>query len=675
MRDRVDERGSSLSISVLSSRPDAITGGSVMIQVFAPDRVPLTDVRVGLNDQDVTGQLRLTDVGLTGVLTGLTASVNTVRASAPGAQDASTTVTNHPISGPLLSGSQQRPFVCELGRFRSATGTTLVDDGTCSLPSSAAYVYRSRTTGKFVALAADAVTDPERRPRDVADLPAVEGVVRPFIVRVETLTIDRGVAQIAMLDDPADGAGSAWNRKLIYGFGGGGCGSGHRQGDRTYEVLSPNLLAQGFAIASNSLNVSLQNCSDLVAAEAFAMTREHFIKEHGLPAYTMGIGCSGGAAQAYQIADNYPGLLDGIVAGCSLADIGFDLGQLAFDARLLAEYARRHPSVLTPAQLTAVSGLGSTRELYAMSRLAQLHDQDPSTQLLPRQTTGVDGVRGSIWDQYVNVYGTSSDGAVRRPVGNLGVQYGLAALERGVITPEQFVQLNEGIGGLNDSLGSTPTRTTPDATAVRAAYASGRLLSGAGGLGDIPIIDYRSYSYGPGQPSLDLRYHTFVVQERLIRANGNADNQVRLTDSGRGRFDVERGVLAEAIGQMDRWITAVKGRPTSGRFAVAQSKPADLVDACWTPTGRKIVEPQDYAGAGECNRLYPSTATPRMVAGGPLAGDVLSCVLEPPDRERYPATMTQVQFLRLDKLFRAGVCDFAQGGEGQQRLSGTWLNF
>ena len=135
--------------------------------------------------------------------------------------------------------------------------------------------------------------------------------------------------------------------------------------------MSPNLLAQGYAVASNSLNAAEQNCNDLVAAEAFAMTREHFIETHGEPAFTMGIGCSGGAAQAYQIADNYPGLLDGLVVGCSLADLGFDVGQLVFDARLLQQYAQRFPGRLSADQLAAVSGLPSVAALSGDERLAR----------------------------------------------------------------------------------------------------------------------------------------------------------------------------------------------------------------------------------------------------------------------------------------------------------------
>ena len=280
--------------------------------------------------------------------------------------------------------------------------------------------------------------------------------------------------------------------------------------------MSPHLLAQGYAVASNSLNAQEQNCNDVVAAEAFAMTREHFIETHGLPAFTMGIGCSGGAAQAYQTADNYPGLLDGIVVGCSLADIGSDIAQLAFDARLLEQFARAHPGRLTEQQLVAVSGLSSAQALAAMSDHARI--LDPVAGFLgsavpPPQRYGASnprGARGTVWDQTVNVYGVADQaGHARRPLGNVGVQYGLTALQRGRISLEAFIELNADIGGLDDDLRWTKGRTLADAQATRAAYASGRVLNGGGGLSDIPIIDYRRLrvraedsAAGPGAPHL-----------------------------------------------------------------------------------------------------------------------------------------------------------------------------
>ncbi len=689
-REHLDEPRAALTITVLSSRPDTITGGDARVRVSAPGTLRLADIRVWLNSRDVSRQFVVTDVGLEGVIQGIKAGRNTLEATAPQARSAIVTLTNHLRSGPLFSGPQADPYVCETATFLTRTGIRLGDpvDDSCSIETSVSHLYFSSREEKLLPLDVAAATDPARRPADLATVTPPDGVTRPFIVRVETSTVDRGIAQVAMLDDPADAPGPAWNRKLIYAFG-GSCGGGHRQGSRAVGVMSPHLLSQGYAVASNSLNAFEQNCNDVLAAEAFAMTREEFIERHGVPAFTMGIGCSGGAAQAYQIADNYPGLLDGIVAGCSVADLGFDVGQLAFDARLLQDYATRFPGRLTPEQLRAVSGLGSLGALRDMSEMARIlhptaafHPVVPADQRF-RAVGNVPGARSTIWDQSVNVYGTAPDSPrARRPLGNVGVQYGLQAFEEGAISAEQFIALNASIGGRNVDFEPTARRTTADGPATRAAYATGRLLNGGGGLGDIPIIDYRSHGYGaaqgPGAPAmapLDLAHHTFVVQQRLIEANGDADNLVLLADSGRGRFLLESGRVAEAIEQMDRWITAAKALPVRGHRAVVDSRPADLVDACWTPQGRKIAERQSYQGGGECATLYPAYATPRMVAGGPLTSDVIACALRPVDPSGYGVSLSSAQVRRLEAIFPSGVCDWRRGGQWQRGLSGNWRSY
>jgi hypothetical protein len=43
------------------------------------------------------------------------------------------------------------------------------------------------------------------------------------------------------------------------------------------------------------------------------MVKEHFIDLYGPVAYTIGWGASGGAIQQYDVADAYPGILDGII--------------------------------------------------------------------------------------------------------------------------------------------------------------------------------------------------------------------------------------------------------------------------------------------------------------------------------------------------------------------------
>ena len=70
--------------------------------------------------------------------------------------------------------------------------------------------------------------DPQSPPADVAQASITSGVAVPYIVRVETGTINRGIYQIAMLYNPARDAApdfmtkpAGWNGRLIYTFGGG----------------------------------------------------------------------------------------------------------------------------------------------------------------------------------------------------------------------------------------------------------------------------------------------------------------------------------------------------------------------------------------------------------------------------------------------------------------------
>ena len=170
VRDRIVQRGSSLAIAVLSSRPDAITGGNARVRVTAPADIPLSQIRVTLNGADVTGQLPVIDIGREGVVRGLTASTNQIQATAPEVQPAVLTLTNHPQTGPLFSGTQQQPYVCQIAQFRTRTGVRLgqVTDDSCSIAPTTTYVYLSSRTRTFLPLNAKAVTDPAKRPADLA---------------------------------------------------------------------------------------------------------------------------------------------------------------------------------------------------------------------------------------------------------------------------------------------------------------------------------------------------------------------------------------------------------------------------------------------------------------------------------------------------------------------------
>ena len=68
------------------------------------------------------------------------------------------------------------------------------------------------------------------------------------------------------------------------------------------------------------------------------MVKERFIEAYGPPAHTQGWGCSGGSYAQHQIGDNYPGLLEGIIPGCSFPEVGFATINFITDAWLLDDY-------------------------------------------------------------------------------------------------------------------------------------------------------------------------------------------------------------------------------------------------------------------------------------------------------------------------------------------------
>ena len=120
-----------------------------------------------------------------GLVTGLSLGPNVLTARAPGAKDGRVTVTNHPNGGPVFSGPQVQPWVCQ---------STAVD-AQCNQPPS--YEYRYKTTG-----GAFADYDPDSPPSDVASTTTDQGKTVPYIVRVETGYQDRDQYKIAVLYDP-----------------------------------------------------------------------------------------------------------------------------------------------------------------------------------------------------------------------------------------------------------------------------------------------------------------------------------------------------------------------------------------------------------------------------------------------------------------------------------------
>jgi hypothetical protein len=672
-----------------------VSGGDALVRVTVKKKVSLNKVRIELNGNDVTGAF-VADGGartLTGLVTGLRLGKNRLEVDAKdkgkGRRDADITLTNYRVQGPVISGPHEFPFACTTENFVPFSGSPALGaplDSDCSVPTRVQYVYR--TTGNAFA----SLPEPHSTlPADLAYTTTVTGATVPYIVRLETGTINRAIYQTAILHNPNDPAPSpfappaGWNKRLIYPLGGGCIAGWYTQGAGLVNPVNHSYLRQGYGVASASLNTFGNNCNDLLSSETILMVKERFIESYGVPLFTIGTGSSGGAYQSNQTGDNYPGTFDGIVTMNSFPDVTSGMFPM-HSSRLLELYWASRPGRYTIDQQKAISGyLSIPGQIQEMSRVRG-NRMDPRIAFPPQIVAGVGpefrydpvsnpyGARGDVYDHTVNVYGqirnTPFHGDAKfaqRPLDNVGVQYGLRALNQGAISVEDFLDLNANMGGVDIDFNHIPSRTTYYPGATRRAYQGGRILSGGNGLASMPIITRMGGGDLDPDGDVHLRYHAHSIRARLIRANGHADNQVIV------------GNLAPTdllIEQMGRWLTAVVSDTSKRPLAkkVVANKPADVVDACWTTAGVKIVETQTLDGPGQCNQLFPVGVPPEYVAGAPIELDVVKCKLKPVDMGDYAVPFTAEQRSRLEAIFPDGVCDWSKRGVRQVKAV-PWASY
>ncbi|HLW77862.1 MAG TPA: DUF6351 family protein [Bryobacteraceae bacterium] len=693
-------------ITTLSSRPDMVSGGDVLLRVDLPSYIASTEAVITVNGVNVTAAFHGEGASMIGLVRGLNVGDNQVEVSGGRAPVARLKLIDYPASGPIFSGPQEQPFVCMTEKFKLADGGTLGPplDANCSAKTVVNYVYKSteitgdspgnspgasrgRSRVNFKPLPGRIAIDGAQLPPDVAFTTTSSGRKVPYVVRIETGTLNRAIYQIAVLDDPtAEHAPSpfdppkAWNRRLVYTFGGGCVNGWYKQGTSiglAGGVIDDAIMSKGYAEASATLNVFGNNCNDVIAAETMMMVKERFIKTIGPPAMTLSEGGSGGAYQQIQIADNYPGLLDGIMPSLTFPDVMATV-QILTDLQLLDNYFSRHADALTDSQKLAIAGVAELQNVTVAAK--QAPRVNPSVFCPPELAAGLRynaasnprGARCDVFDHTVNVYGRDPvTGFARRPLDNVGVEYGLAALNAGKINVQQFLDLNAQVGGFDNDGNLVERRATADPRALRAAYRTGRVTSGRGGLGAIPIIDVRAYRDQTPAGDFHLKYHSFSLRERLRRANGTVANEVMLTGA------IGNTKLSQyALEKLDEWVTRIQQDTSSDRpmEKIARAKPQDLEDACYAPNGDPIFETQTFAG-GECNKLYPAFPSPRMVAGGPATNDVLKCQLKPIDMKDYAVEFTAEQKARLAGIFPQGVCNYAVAGVEQEKLGGTWFTY
>ena len=706
------EQGSpSVRLETVPTKPHLVSGGTALIRIDSSGGVDLDDITVSLSGIDVTGGFqtappdrlgRESDAFL-GLVEDLVEGDNSVVVERDGARLAQLTVTNYPITGPIFSGVHLTPHFCledleadRDGRARRfAIGNREFIEGTlddhCSLETRVDYLYRStQETDRFVGLA-----DPTSLPLDVAETTTTDGATVPYVVRLETGTINRAFYQTAMVvdsenPDPGPWTPSAgWNGRLIYTFG-SGCEAGFFQGTDTGGVLRDNLLSRGYAVASSTLNVNAQGgCNDPLSAETAMMVKEHFAETFGPPVHTIGSGGSGGAMQQLLIAGAYPGILDGIMPTTTFPDAVsyfIDTAECRLPLRLFLNGRDLDD------ETKRVIGGWATWDTCDRSLAGRPNGIGPDDcpAVIPVEeryhpVNNPGGVRCSIYDGLRNVFGTRQYDEIqptpitafgRSPHDNVGVQYGLEALNQGLVSKELFLDLNADVGGWDIDFQWRAERAEADPYAVRIAYETGRITSGAGGLATTPIIDERNYR--DLASDYHASYYSFVMRERLIRDNGHADNYVLI------RRPATLSLADENLALMDEWLTNIALDTTTEdpSARVVRAKPETLVDSCWSEDGIQMAEPQLFdterlydVSDGRCNGLYPIHAGPRMIAGGPVTNDVLKCQLKPLDRADYDVEFSDAEWTRLSQIFPDGVCDWSSPGIGQASHTRTWLSF
>src|SRR5258705_1296511 len=135
-----------LEIRALSTRPEFVSGGDVLLQIAGPANLPSKNLTVRLNGKDVSAAFKpaAESKALVGLVTGLNVGSNSLQASMRGSKaTAQLTVVNHPVTGPVLYSPHQMPFICET----QASGLDEPLDAECSSATKVEYFYRSTSVG------------------------------------------------------------------------------------------------------------------------------------------------------------------------------------------------------------------------------------------------------------------------------------------------------------------------------------------------------------------------------------------------------------------------------------------------------------------------------------------------------------------------------------------------
>jgi len=531
--------------------------------------------------------------------------------------------------------------------------------------------------------------------------------------------MNRGIYDIAVLFDPtraqpwtALAPQPQWNGKVVYSFG-ASTGQPRLQFRSEQNWADHSALSRGFMVVDNSLTDSLYNSNRVLVSETLMMMKEHIVDTYGEIEYTLGNGCSGGSIQQNTAASIFPGLLDGIQPSCDYPD-SITTGLEVIDCVLLVNfYASPDWAALMTgftqtqinAKKTTINGHLDQLGCQSWNNLFGFNNKPGNyvPTLVIDQTTGAMAPVGAprnncrlpaarVYDPVTNpkgtrcgdpdlataVWGTTTGiapGSSRalQTGDNVGIQYGLKALLAGAITPEEFVTLNEKIGGTDADSNRTAARSHADRQALDIAYRAGIVASGKN-LGKLPIIDSRGYD----EQGIHYIWRSFAERARIDAANrGNHGNQV-IWRYGTGLLPATAAQVAavtlQSLLTMDTWLsnlTASAPKETLNavrtQAQVTAAKPAVAFDLCYLTSDPTFSTKVTDMALCDADPRLMRHESPRQIAGGPLAENILKCQTKPFDLANYPGvTFSADQLARLRAAFPEGVCDWSKPGVGQQ---------
>ena len=650
-------------IRVLSNRADLISDGDALVEVVPADTALLDGAVVRLGDTEITDQLtRMEDGTWKGLIDGLALGENVLTVVLADDSVLEQTIINHPNGGPVISGPQIQPWQCTNAAAVDAQCNQPAE-------YSFKYVPADKLQNLLTNFDPENPGIPGAfQPYDPANPPAEDGIARittdagvevPFIVRMEEGVQNRDRYLIMTLYQPdqpwtALNPQPQWNGKLLIHHGGNvgvSYGMGNPpQGDIAgtapagAELLLGDsittALGRGFMTLSTAQGNLGHNANLVTAAESLMMGKERIVEQYGEIRYTIGTGCSGGSITQQHVANAYPGIYQGMIVQCSYPDVWTTATQFA-DYNLLSQYfGNQLPSdpqgfqdvvtrllssgVIPAAQWSAFYGHLPLNPL--VSDLAFFPAAYPDQESCPGLEDGVavydaqdapDGLRCGLLDYMKSQFGLRSPevwsaneqllsrGFGGIPLDNVGVQYGLRALQSGVITGDQFLKVNREIGGFNVDIDYQPERTVADSQALHNAYRTGAINT-AEHLANVPIIDLR----GPDPGIAHDAYHSWQMRARLEKTQGHADNQVIWY--GPAPLFGDTVYTTEALLVMDLWLSQIEADASalSIEEKVREHKPVYARDRCLSVSS--LVGPEGPIVPLSGNLLYPTPILPGL---------------------------------------------------------------